>query len=85
MAKLNSRNGIMKASKTAPIVQSGKKIWTKNSDQKVAYTPLTQAQKDAEMRRVIKEMKDTNYTRSGFGGGSNDDLQKALSGKLKGV
>ena len=51
----------------------------------IAYTPLTEAQKEAEMRKVIKNLHDTNYTRRGFGSRSNDDLQKVVSGKLKGV
>ena len=38
----------------------------------LAYTPLSEKQKDAEMRRVIKEMKDTNYTRSGLTGSSSN-------------
>ena len=79
----------MAKSKPAVTVAAGNSIWTQGSGgtapKKIAYTPLTKAQQDAEMRRVIKEMKDTNYTRSGFGGRSDDDLQKVLSGKLKGV
>ena len=38
----------------------------------IAYTPLTEAQKEAEMRKVIKNLHDTNYTRSGLTGSSSN-------------
>tara|TARA_R100000353_G_C6378319_1_gene161139 strand:- start:123 stop:323 length:201 start_codon:yes stop_codon:yes gene_type:complete len=38
----------------------------------LAYTPLSEKEKEAEMRKVIKNLHDTNYTRSGFGGSSSN-------------
>ena len=84
-----ARNGKMRASKAAPTIQPGKNHWT-SGDVKTAHN---WGKSGIEISPGLKK----TLEGGGLGpddfikqpvsrpGGSNDDLQKVLSGKLKGV
>ena len=57
------------------------KIKQQKRKNKVAYTPMTEAQKKAHMIKFIKNLKESDYKTSGFGGNVGGTLKKIMEDK----